>query len=159
MGSSWSVCVAVDPVQSTTRGVLSIGESGTYPYWLVMWGCSDCTLGLTNGSTTVAITAPSPVMVGAGLQVQGAGGSAYLSSGTCTGVSGVIMDEYPPSNAENDYQPCTAGSPSSLGNGEWFCPTGGGSGRSLRDRLAAGHRRRNHHGRLARAEPVGAAGE
>jgi hypothetical protein len=109
-----------------TGGSLSIGQSGNYPYWLVMQGCSDCTLGLTNGSTTVAITAPAPVIVGAGLQAQGAGGSVDLSAGSWTGVSGVTMDEYPPSNAENDYQPCTAGSPSSLGNGEWFCPIGGG---------------------------------
>jgi hypothetical protein len=111
-------------------GSLSIGESGTYPYWLVMQGCSDnaglaCSLGLSNGSTTLAITAPPAVIVGAGVQASGAGGTVYISAGSWTGVSGVTMDEYPPSNAGNYDQPCT-GSPSSLGSGEWFCPLGEG---------------------------------
>ena len=54
-----------------TGGSLSIGESGAYPYWLVMQGCSDCTLGLTTGSTTVAIIAPARSNRGRGVASSG----------------------------------------------------------------------------------------
>ena len=98
-----------------TGGSLSIGESGNYPYWLYMWDCSECVLGLSNGSTTVAVTTSEG----------SSGGSVYLSAGSWTGIDGVLTDEEPPSNAENDYQPCS-GSPTQIGDGQWFCPVGDG---------------------------------
>ncbi len=102
-------------------GSISIAQSGTHPFLLVMKACGNgvattCALDLTNGSTQVVITALPPD-----------GQAIHLSAGTWTAVSGTMpRQKVPPAGYCRDSE--EIGVFCVTGKGEWSLvvwPAGG----------------------------------